>query len=282
MATSPTTSLIRITLRSAPSTVMPARRADRVGNRFRRLRAGGRCVRLQPVLRSEGLHAEGQDGGGRRPPPTPPSTTASSPSRRRRRSEETRHAHSIPLFPPSPRPAAGSAAALRTRRPWPPQRFDAGTLSGLRPQHRLGHHERLRSPPWPRSMKPSGKLTFTSAPRRAACGSPRTAAPASSRCSTSSQCGPSALSPSIPNDHDTVWEPANWTRNLSRSVTASTRPPTAARAEAHGLPNLSASPRSRRPRQQTPYACVPGRLWSDPTDRGLYKTSDGGKTWSRC
>ena len=29
----------------------------------------------------------------------------------------------------------------------------------------------------------------------------------------------------------------------------------------------------------TVYACVPGRLWSDSADRGLYKTSDGGKTW---
>jgi photosystem II stability/assembly factor-like uncharacterized protein len=28
------------------------------------------------------------------------------------------------------------------------------------------------------------------------------------------------------------------------------------------------------------YACVPGKLWSDSTDRGLYKTTDGGKTWA--
>jgi photosystem II stability/assembly factor-like uncharacterized protein len=28
------------------------------------------------------------------------------------------------------------------------------------------------------------------------------------------------------------------------------------------------------------YACVPGKLWSDSTERGLYKTSDGGKTWA--
>ncbi len=28
------------------------------------------------------------------------------------------------------------------------------------------------------------------------------------------------------------------------------------------------------------YACVPGKLWSDSADRGLYKTVDGGKTWS--
>jgi len=28
------------------------------------------------------------------------------------------------------------------------------------------------------------------------------------------------------------------------------------------------------------YVCAPGALWSDSADRGLYKTSDGGKTWS--
>jgi photosystem II stability/assembly factor-like uncharacterized protein len=28
------------------------------------------------------------------------------------------------------------------------------------------------------------------------------------------------------------------------------------------------------------YACVPGKLWSDSNDRGLYRTSDGGKTWT--
>ena len=31
---------------------------------------------------------------------------------------------------------------------------------------------------------------------------------------------------------------------------------------------------------QTVYACVPGKLWSDSADRGLYKTADGGRTWS--
>jgi photosystem II stability/assembly factor-like uncharacterized protein len=28
------------------------------------------------------------------------------------------------------------------------------------------------------------------------------------------------------------------------------------------------------------YVCAPGPLWSDSSDRGLYKTTDGGKTWS--
>ena len=31
----------------------------------------------------------------------------------------------------------------------------------------------------------------------------------------------------------------------------------------------------------TVYACVPGKLWSDSEDRGLYKTTDGGKSWNK-
>jgi photosystem II stability/assembly factor-like uncharacterized protein len=31
----------------------------------------------------------------------------------------------------------------------------------------------------------------------------------------------------------------------------------------------------------TVYACVPGKLWSDSEDRGLYKTIDGGKSWTK-
>jgi photosystem II stability/assembly factor-like uncharacterized protein len=31
----------------------------------------------------------------------------------------------------------------------------------------------------------------------------------------------------------------------------------------------------------TVYVCVPGKLWSDGDERGVYKTTDGGKTWSR-
>jgi photosystem II stability/assembly factor-like uncharacterized protein len=29
------------------------------------------------------------------------------------------------------------------------------------------------------------------------------------------------------------------------------------------------------------FACVPGAMWSDSDDRGLYRTSDGGRTWER-
>ncbi len=31
----------------------------------------------------------------------------------------------------------------------------------------------------------------------------------------------------------------------------------------------------------TVYVCAPGKLWSDSDERGLYKTSDGGKTWTK-
>jgi photosystem II stability/assembly factor-like uncharacterized protein len=48
-----------------------------------------------------------------------------------------------------------------------------------------------------------------------------------------------------------------------------------------GLPNserisqIVVSPKN----SDTVYAAVPGALWSDSPDRGLYKTTDGGKTW---
>ena len=31
----------------------------------------------------------------------------------------------------------------------------------------------------------------------------------------------------------------------------------------------------------TVYACVPGKLWSDSEDRGVYKTTNGGKSWAK-
>ncbi len=49
-----------------------------------------------------------------------------------------------------------------------------------------------------------------------------------------------------------------------------------------GLPNseriakILVSPKNGN----TVYACVAGKLWSDSADRGLYKTSDGGKSWN--
>ncbi|HET7452780.1 MAG TPA: sialidase [Thermoanaerobaculia bacterium] len=49
-----------------------------------------------------------------------------------------------------------------------------------------------------------------------------------------------------------------------------------------GLPNSEHIVRILvHPKQSdTVYACVPGKLWSDSADRGLYKTTDGGAHWS--
>jgi photosystem II stability/assembly factor-like uncharacterized protein len=41
--------------------------------------------------------------------------------------------------------------------------------------------------------------------------------------------------------------------------------------------NIAVSPKN----SQIVYAAVPGPLWSDSADRGLYKTEDGGKTWKK-
>ncbi len=35
------------------------------------------------------------------------------------------------------------------------------------------------------------------------------------------------------------------------------------------------------PNTDTVYVCAPGKLWSDSDERGVYKTTDGGKTWAK-
>src|SRR6059058_2447949 len=42
------------------------------------------------------------------------------------------------------------------------------------------------------------------------------------------------------------------------------------------IAQIIVSPKS----SDTVYTAVPGALWSDSPDRGLYKTTDGGKTWN--
>src|SRR6201997_5589349 len=43
------------------------------------------------------------------------------------------------------------------------------------------------------------------------------------------------------------------------------------------IAKIAVSPKS----SDTVFAAVPGALWSDSPDRGLYKTTDGGKTWQQ-
>jgi len=87
------------------------------------------------------------------------------------------------------------------------------------------------------------------------------------------------------NDNNTVWVGSGeaWTRNsvsVGNGIYKSTDG--GETWNNMGLPNseriskIIIDPKS----SDTVYACVPGKLWSDSADRGLYKTSDGGKSWN--
>ena len=47
--------------------------------------------------------------------------------------------------------------------------------------------------------------------------------------------------------------------------------------ESERIANILVDPRDGN----TVYACVPGKLWSDSEERGLFKTTDGGKSWAK-
>ena len=89
-----------------------------------------------------------------------------------------------------------------------------------------------------------------------------------------------------PNNHKTIWvgtgEP--WTRNSTSVGDGIYKSTDGGETWTNmGLPNseriakIFIDPRS----SDTVYACVPGQLWSDSADRGLYKTTDGGKHWNQ-
>ncbi|MEO6798409.1 MAG: hypothetical protein ABI178_00515 [Rhodanobacter sp.] len=88
-----------------------------------------------------------------------------------------------------------------------------------------------------------------------------------------------------PQHHDTVWVGTgeSWTRNsvsIGDGIYKSTDG-----GESWTNMGLKSSERISRividPQDSnTVYACAPGKLWSDSADRGLYKTRDGGKSWT--
>ena len=95
--------------------------------------------------------------------------------------------------------------------------------------------------------------------------------------------GAIALDPSNPKN---VWvgtgEP--WTRNsvsvgdgIYKSIDAGETWTHAGLPQSERISKIIVDPRAA----DTVYACVPGKLWGDSADRGLYKTTDGGKQWVR-
>jgi photosystem II stability/assembly factor-like uncharacterized protein len=94
--------------------------------------------------------------------------------------------------------------------------------------------------------------------------------------------GAVAIDPSHP---DTVWVGTGeaWTRNsvsigdgIYKSVDAGATWTKMGLPDSERIARIVIHPTNG----DVVYACVPGKLWSDSADRGVYKTSDGGKTWS--
>jgi photosystem II stability/assembly factor-like uncharacterized protein len=88
-----------------------------------------------------------------------------------------------------------------------------------------------------------------------------------------------------PSDRNVVWVGTgeSWTRNSTSIGNGVYRSSDGGETWAYaGLPEservnrILVNPRNGN----VVYVCVPGKLWSDSPDRGLYKTTDGGKSWS--
>src|SRR4029078_2609708 len=89
-----------------------------------------------------------------------------------------------------------------------------------------------------------------------------------------------------PNDTDTIWVGTGeaWTRNsvsvgdgIYRSGDGGETWTNMGLPESERIVRIAIHPRDGK----VVYACVTGKLWSDSTERGLYKTSDGGATWTK-
>ncbi|HZP11619.1 MAG TPA: hypothetical protein VFB36_04275 [Nevskiaceae bacterium] len=88
-----------------------------------------------------------------------------------------------------------------------------------------------------------------------------------------------------PSNPDTIWVGTgeSWTRNsvsigngIYKSTDGGETWTNMGLPQSERIVKIIVHPKS----SDTVYACVPGKLWSDSADRGLYKTTDGGKTWS--
>jgi photosystem II stability/assembly factor-like uncharacterized protein len=89
-----------------------------------------------------------------------------------------------------------------------------------------------------------------------------------------------------PSDPKTLWVGTgeSWTRNsvsigdgIYKSTDAGENWTNMGLKESERIAKIIVDPKDGK----TVYACVPGKLWSDSDERGLYKTTDGGKTWTK-
>ncbi len=95
--------------------------------------------------------------------------------------------------------------------------------------------------------------------------------------------GAIAIDPSAPK---TIWVGTgeSWTRNsvsvgdgVYKSTDAGENWSNMGLKDSERIANILVDPKDGN----TVYACVPGKLWSDSQERGLFKTTDGGKSWAK-
>jgi len=183
-------------------------------------------------------------------------------------------------------PAGGAApvTAAPSARELPPATLDAGVLSGLRARNIGSATMSGRIAAVAASVADGRTTLFVGAASGGVWKSidnGTTFKPVFDKESTQS-IGAIAIDPSNP---QTVWVGTGeaWTRNsvsfgdgIYRSTDGGETWTKMGLPEAERIVRIVVSPRS----SDTVYACVPGKLWSDSTDRGLYKTTDGGKSWN--
>ena len=100
---------------------------------------------------------------------------------------------------------------------------------------------------------------------------------------TSQSIGAIAIDPSAPK---TIWVGTgeSWTRNsvsigdgIYKSTDGGDNWTNMGLKDSERIAKILIDPKDGN----TVYACIPGKLWSDSDDRGVYKTTDGGKTWTK-
>jgi photosystem II stability/assembly factor-like uncharacterized protein len=180
--------------------------------------------------------------------------------------------------------SAEAAANAAPASPSPPA-FDAGVVSGLGARNIGAAAMSGRISALAGYTDPSGKLTlFVGAASGGVWKSTdggTTFKPVFDEQSAQS-IGAIAVDPSNPRN---VWVGTgeSWTRNsvsvgdgIYKSTDGGETWTQAGLPDSERITKIIVDPRAA----DTVYACVPGRLWSDSADRGLYKTTDGGKNWA--
>ena len=165
-----------------------------------------------------------------------------------------------------------------------PVRYDAGTISGL-PARNIGSAQMSGRVAAVTAVEEAGRLTSSPPPPAAESGNPLMAAPA---------LNPSSITlPPIhwaiaidPGNPKNVWVGTGeaWTRNsvsigdgVYKSTDGGENWTNVGLKDSERIAKILVDPKDGN----TVYVCATGHLWDDSTERGVYKSGDGGKSWRK-